>query len=95
MNIWQIHALTDHSLYLITADYSSTMNGRRSDGFSSLPEIAGVTEGSLKGHARQLSPRPEAEAGRTRKNGQNDKNHTDNQERKQPRPLRARLLMHI
>lgn len=35
VNLWEIHSLTGRSFYLITADYSSTMNGRRSDGFGS------------------------------------------------------------
>ncbi len=43
------HSLTDRSLYLIRADYSLTMNGRRSSGFSPLNYHTGVKAGSLKG----------------------------------------------
>lgn len=66
VNLWEILSLTDRSFYLITADYSSTMNGRRSDGFSSLNSNTGVKEGSLKGYTLDLLfLRPNADAGKT------------------------------
>lgn len=73
------------------------MNGRRSGGFSSLNYNTGVKEGSLKGYTLYLLLTPGADAGKTRPWLQlNEDGHKNApMEENRPRPLHARLLMHI
>lgn len=90
VNLWEIHSLTDRGFYLITADYSSTMNGRRSDAFSSLNYNTGVKGGSLKGDTLYLLVlRPNADAGKTCPWLQlNQKDHDDNKKEQNTSTIR-------